>query len=37
MLGTDEGPMLEMIEPVRDDSTLKRFMDLRQGERLPGR
>ena len=31
MLGTDEGPMLEMIEPLRDDSALKRFMDLRQG------
>ena len=26
MLGTDEGPMLEMIEPTRDDSALKRFI-----------
>jgi predicted enzyme related to lactoylglutathione lyase len=36
MLATDEGPMLEMIEPVRDDSALKRFMDLRQGDAYPG-
>ena len=36
MLGTDEGPMLEMIEPTADDSALKRFMDLRQGEAYPG-
>ena len=35
MLGTDEGPMLEMIEPMRDDSALKRFMDLRQGDAYP--
>jgi predicted enzyme related to lactoylglutathione lyase len=35
MLGTDEGAMLEMIEPTRDDSALKRFMDLRQGEAYP--
>ena len=35
MLGTDEGPMLEMIEPTRDDSALKRFMDLRQGDAYP--
>jgi hypothetical protein len=36
MLGTDEGPRLEMIEPLRDDSALKRFMDLRQGNAYPG-
>lgn len=36
MLGTDEGPVLEMIEPVRDDSALQRFMDLRQGDAYPG-
>jgi len=35
MLGTDEGPILEMIEPVREDSALKRFMDLRQGDAYP--
>jgi catechol 2,3-dioxygenase-like lactoylglutathione lyase family enzyme len=35
MLGTGEGPMLEMIEPTRDDSALKRFMDLRQGDAYP--
>jgi hypothetical protein len=29
--------MLEMIEPMRDDSALKRFMDLRQGDAYPGR
>lgn len=35
MLGTDEGAILEMIEPVREDSALKRFMDLRQGDAYP--
>jgi hypothetical protein len=35
MLGTDEGAILEMIEPQREDSALKRFMDLRQGEAYP--
>jgi predicted enzyme related to lactoylglutathione lyase len=35
MLGTDEGAILEMIEPQREDSALKRFMDLRQGDAYP--
>jgi predicted enzyme related to lactoylglutathione lyase len=35
MLGTDEGAILEMIAPQRDDSALKRFMDLRQGDAYP--
>jgi len=35
MLGTDEGATLEMISPLRDDSALKRFMDLREGDAYP--
>lgn len=35
MLGTDEGAILELISPQRDDSALKRFMDMRQGDAYP--
>jgi predicted enzyme related to lactoylglutathione lyase len=35
MLGTDEGAILEMISPVREDSALKRFMDMREGDAYP--
>lgn len=35
MLGTDEGAVLELISPQRDDSALKRFMDMREGDAYP--
>jgi predicted enzyme related to lactoylglutathione lyase len=35
MMGTDDGNMIELIEPSRDDSALKRFMDMRAGEAYP--
>lgn len=35
MMGTDDGHVLEIVEPVREDSALKRFMDLRQGDAYP--
>lgn len=35
MLGNDEGAILEMISPMRDDSALKRFMDMREGDAYP--
>jgi len=35
MLGTDEGAILEMISPQREDSALKRFMDMREGDAYP--
>ena len=36
MMGTDDGHMLELVEPVSDTSALKRFMDMRSGEAYPG-
>ena len=35
MLGTDEGAVLELISPVAEDSALKRFMDMREGDAYP--
>ncbi|MGE3410808.1 MAG: VOC family protein [Dehalococcoidia bacterium] len=35
MLGTDEGAVLELISPMREDSALKRFMDMREGDAYP--
>ncbi|MEZ4554507.1 MAG: VOC family protein [Dehalococcoidia bacterium] len=35
MLGTDEGAILELISPMREDSALKRFMDMREGDAYP--
>lgn len=35
MLGTDDGAVLELISPQRDDSALKRFMDMREGDAYP--
>ena len=35
MLGTDDGAILELISPAREDSALKRFMDLREGDAYP--
>jgi predicted enzyme related to lactoylglutathione lyase len=35
MLGTDDGPILELISPEREDSALLRFMNLRQGDAYP--
>ena len=35
MLGTDDGPVLELISPSDDSSALKRFMDMREGEAYP--
>lgn len=35
MMGTDEGSILELISPSRDDSALKRFMDMREGDAYP--
>ena len=35
MLGTDDGPVLELIQPEREDSALLRFMNLRQGDAYP--
>ncbi|MGE0229918.1 MAG: VOC family protein, partial [Dehalococcoidia bacterium] len=35
MLGTDEGAILEMISPMQEDSALKRFMDMREGDAYP--
>lgn len=36
MMGTDDGHVLELIQPVREDSALLRFMDMRSGEAYPG-
>lgn len=35
MMGTDDGHMIELISPMREDSALKRFMDMRSGEAYP--
>lgn len=35
MMGNDDGNMLELISPQRDDSALKRFMDMRSGDAYP--
>ena len=35
MMGNDEGNMLELISPQREDSALKRFMDMRSGDAYP--
>lgn len=35
MLGTEDGAMLELVEPVHPDSALRRFMDMRQGDAYP--
>lgn len=35
MMGNDDGNMLELISPQREDSALKRFMDMRSGDAYP--
>ena len=35
MMGTDDGHMLELVSPLREDSALMRFMNMRSGEVYP--
>ena len=35
MMGNDDGHILELVSPQREDSALQRFMDMRSGEVYP--
>ena len=35
MMGNDDGPILELVSPMEQDSALKRFMDMRSGDVYP--
>lgn len=35
MMGNDDGHILELVSPQREDSALQRFMDMRAGEVYP--